>query len=231
MASVNTPTAAHAVKLKFVMLFSHPLGAPVRSTSYIDEPDSPVRDYNSTSLSPEPSSHRSLRVCRIPQTNNTASTGAALSQSYLNLIDDLASYDHHTEPAEHSDEGSILFSAGAGSLMERELELEPEVKQEVGSVGLVTNAKEEKLHVLGNGHSKGRVRPPDIVLESLPSQSSAVPRPRAAPLGLGRQGDTSGMNCLGNNLQQEEAANGGSKVKQGHSRTRQRNVHCQETEV
>ena len=204
----------------------HYLGAPVRSTSYIDEPDSPpARDNNSASISPEPSSHRSLELCHIPQNNTTN-----LSQSYLNLIDDLASHDHHTEP-EHSDEGSILFSAGAGGAVGRELELESEVKQNnIGSVSPVINAREEKLHVLGNGHAKGRVRPPDIVLDS----QSTVPG-RTARLRLGVQDDnTAGMNW-GNLLQQEgaaaAAANGGSKVTHGHPRTRQRNIHCQETEV
>ena len=114
--------------------------------------------------------------------------------------------------------------------MGRELELESEVKHNsIGSVSPVINAREEKLRVLGNGHAKGRVRPPDIVLDS----QSTVPS-RAARLRLGVQDDnTAGMNW-GNPLQQEGAAavaNGGSKVTHGHPRARQRNIHCQETEV
>lgn len=116
---------------------------------------------------------------------------------------------------------------------ELELELEPKVKQNnVGSVSPVINAREEKLHVLGNGHAKGirRVRPPDIVLDS----QSTVPS-RIASLGLKglQDNNMAGMNW-GNPLQQEgaaAAANGGSKVTHGHPRTRQRNIHCQETEV
>ena len=118
-------------------------------------------------------------------------------------------------------------------MLGRELELESELKQNnIGSVSPVIHAREEKLRVLGNGHAKGRVRPPDIVLDS----QSTVPS-RTARLRLGVQdNDTAGMNW-GNPLQQEgaaaaaAAANGGSKVTHGHPRARQRNIHCQETEV
>lgn len=97
---------------------------------------------------------------------------------------------------------------------------EPEVIQSTSSVKLVVDASEEKL--LSNGHSKGQICPPDIVLESLPSQSTVSKT--ALKLGLD---DVAGTNSSN----QEATANGGSKVKHGHSRTWQRNVHCLETEV
>ena len=98
----------------------------------------------------------------------------------------------------------------------RELEQESD---STSSVKHVVDASEEKL--LSNGHTKGRIPPPDIVLESLPSQSTVS---TALKLGL--------EDMAGTNLSDQEAtANGGSKVKHGHSRTWQRNIHCLETEV
>ena len=144
-------------------------------------------------MSLDPSSHYNLGP--PPQLTNTA-----LSQSYLNLIDDLAS---HHEEQEHSDEGSILFSAETTAAGVRNEE--PEVNKVVtNGVKLMADVSKEKL--LTNGHANGQLRPPDIVLESLPNGTEM-------------------------NFGHQEMANERSKVKHGHSRTWQRNVHCLETEV
>ena len=185
------------------------LGPPVHSTtcSYIDEPDSPVRDNNSVSMSPEPSNR-----CNLGPPALQANT--ALSQSYLNLIDDSAS---HHEEQEHSDEGSILFSTETAAGVENK---EPEMnKVATSSVKLIVDVSEEKEKLLSNGHAKGQLRPPDIVLECLPNSQSTVPRTALEP------------NVTETNFDHQEMANERSKVKHGHSRTRQRNVHCLETEV
>lgn len=66
--------------------------------------------------------------------------------------------------------------------------------------------------------------PPDVVLESLPSRSTG---PKVIPLaGIdGLAGTKSG------DQEVDARPKVRSKVKHGHSRTRQRNIHCLETEV
>ena len=212
------------------------VGAPVRSTSYIDEPDSPSRDNYSASVSPGPSNHHSHGLGPPPQAN----AATARSQSYLNLIDDSASHDNHEENGHSTDEGSILFSTqGAAGSQGRDSELEvnrPSTSNSNGSIRLmVDDASEEKL--LCNGHTKGRSRPPDIILGSMPSHDhlrSTIPCKTSSGLELRLQDDMHNMNCRGNMQDREEvkeATSGGLRVKHGHSRTWQRNVHCLETEV
>lgn len=135
---------------------------------------------------------------------------------------------------DHSDEGSILFSAGEAGLQgtSRGSEVDPERNlspSSSSSVKLVCDASEEKL--LSNGHVKGRSHPPNVVLESLPPHHSTGFR--TGQLELGMQDDTHNI-MAGTDWANQGAAdcgNGGSKVKHGHSQTWQRNVHCLETEV
>ena len=161
-------------------------------------------------MSPEPPPSASchnlgLGSSLLDQLGNTT-----LSQSYLNLIDD--SVNHHEEQ-ECSDEGSILLGAGGASSVGGGRG--SEMNQTTDSVKPVVGASEKRP--FSNGHVMGH--PPDIVLGTLPSKT--VPR-TSLELDLGANWDKE-VNSSG--------ANGRSKVKHGHSRTWQRNVHCLETEV
>lgn len=125
---------------------------------------------------------------------------AALSQDYLKLIDNSAN--HHKEQ-EHSNEGVADMGNG-----------EPGTGMKFNDATYDTG---EKRNVYCS--------PPDIILESLASQSSG---PRTA-LGLDSVAGTkwgSQDAAIGS-----DGLSGRSKVKHGHSRTRQRNIHCLETEV
>ena len=168
------------------------VGAPVHSTScsYIDEPDSislTRDDPTSMPMSPEPSNDFNLGPSLLDQVS------AALSQDYLKLIDDVDSANHHKEQ-EHSNE---LGAAGMGNR-------EPATGMRFNDATCDTSEKRNE-HVV-------YCPPPDIVLESLASQSSG---PRTA-LGLDSVTGTKWSN---------------QEVKHGHSRTQQRNINCLETEV
>ena len=219
----------------FSFFFFFGSGTSVRSTSYIDEPDSTsVRDNVSTLSTPSEPPATSTPVAADQHTVNGL-TPLRLDQSYLNLIDDSACQ-HHVEEQECSaDEGSILFSVGPvpaclaePGAVESEQRRASTMSSEL--VAGTSTAFEEKL--LCNGHAlKNGCPPPDIVLETLPSNKT-VPRCRDSSLGLSLDVTQPTWPWTGDDQETDASRpNGRSEVKHGPSRTRQRNVCCQETEV
>ena len=143
--------------------------------------------------------------------------GTGMGFNYLKLIDDSANYH---EEQDHSNGGSLpLLSAGAANMGNREPGTRMRVNQTTttstrcSDIECTCDTSEERNEQVVH------YPPPDIVLESLPSQSTGSLRPN------GVAGASWDNQISGGGL------NGRSKVKFGHSRTRQRNIHCLETEV
>lgn len=143
--------------------------------------------------------------------------------NYLTLIDDSANYH---EECDHSNKRSLpLLSAGVAGMGNGEPGTEMRFNQ---TTTTSTSGVERTCDTSEKGNEQVAMvyPPPDIVLETLPSQLTGP----TIPLGL------NGVTAitLGN---QKVAIGGGdeldgrSKVQLGHSRTRQRNIHCLETEV
>ena len=143
--------------------------------------------------------------------------GTGMGFNYLKLVDDSANYH---EELDRSNEGSLpLISAGAASMGNGE----PGTRMRVNQTTTTSTTCSDVERTCDTSEERNEqvvhYPPPDIVLESLPSQSTG-------PLGLnGVAGASCGNHISGDGL------NGRSKVKLGHSRTRQRNIHCLETEV
>lgn len=170
-----------------VFFFSQ-VGPPVRSTSYIDEPDSPSKeDLAEWTQQPSFPHH-------APPSPDLAST--TLSQSYLNLIADSANC-NEDDRSFGVDSAQLGVATGGGSVSE--------VNWTAPAAG-VNNGK-----MIGHASTD----PPDII------KDSCVPLPRQS-LDLCTEREW---------CEKEEGSGEGTKVKHGHSRTWQKNVHCLETEV
>jgi hypothetical protein len=143
--------------------------------------------------------------------------------NYLELIDDSANYH---EERDHSNEGSLpLFSAGVAGMGNGEagtgMRFNQTTTTSTSDVERTCDSSEK-----GNEQVAMVYPPPDIVLETLPSQLTG---PRIS-IGLNGVATTSFGNqkvAIGGG----DGLNGRSKVKLDHSRTRQRNIHYLETEV
>ena len=171
----------------YLFFFFSCIGPPVRSTSYIDEPDSPSKD-DLTLWTQEISS-----LHHTPPSLDLATTSP--SQSYLNLIADSANC---SEDDRNFDAGSAQLGVATGGRGVSEVNL-------IVPAAGVDNMKMTG-HVLAD--------PPDIIRDSvhLPTQSLEL--------------CTEHERC-----EKEEGSGERAKVKHGHSRTWQKNVHCLETEV
>lgn len=152
----------------------------------------------------------------------------ALGQDYLKLIID-DSADCHEEQ-DHSSGGYLpLFSEGVADVGNGE----PGTGMRFNQTTTTTCDSVEPSCVTSEKSRNGQCHvvyypPPDIVLESLPSRSTG---PRVS---LGINGSVAGTNW--DKQKATVGVDGGglggrSKVKRGHSRTRQKNIHCLETEV
>ena len=143
--------------------------------------------------------------------------GTEMGFNYLKLVDDSVNY---PKERDHSNEGSLLLlSAGAANMGNRE----PGTRMRVNQTTTTSTTCSDVEHTCDTSEERNEqvvhYPPPDIVLECLPFQSTG-------PLRLNGMAGASWDNHVSG-----DGLNGRSKVKLGHSRTRQRNIHCLETEV
>lgn len=172
------------------------------STNYIDGPDVATSgDVDESSVVTKPS----LGLA-VPSSNQGE---PALSQSYLNLIDDSAHLDEH----ECSDTGSVLTG------LEMEGRGEPETHQTMPVVNGLGVAGEKRL---GNGLV---VSCPSDITPADPLSPGAMSPTREWPTSLELN-----VRCKWSK-ESDGRVSERAKVKCSHSRTRQKNIHCLETEV
>ena len=156
----------------------------MRSTSYIDEPETVQGDTSNGTPGVL------LSNLTLPLTNGSASP----SESYLNIIADCASNNDH----ESSDASSLCGGVA-----------------KVDGPALQANVATSE-EMLGNG-GLPMLNPQDGI--------SGVFTRRPVPTSLDL--------CTEHEWDEDESSEGSgrSKFKRGHSRTKQKNVHCLETEV